>query len=237
MKEVSFKQGCSVRAIGNGVRFSVLIQKELPDPTESRYRVQRPEPGHQRRPGGVRVHPQRHVRPSPSQAPAGEQPRAHRKWRCSVRDDLGEVILPAATRRDRRTRRQGHQGGRLGAGDRINGSRTPGRDRAEIQARWRGRRRWWHISLKNVLRNVALPRPDVPVGVTDVVVPDDRVYSKIAGLHGRIPGAPVTRTFRMVLRAARPGLRRRNALGLGRAGAQDSRDTAPQQGSRCQSHE
>ena len=36
MKEVSLKEDCPVRAIGNDGRFSVLIPEELPDPFSSR---------------------------------------------------------------------------------------------------------------------------------------------------------------------------------------------------------
>ena len=66
---------------------------------QSGHRLRRPEPGHQRRPSGVRAYPQRHVRSSPAQASTGEQPRTHRERRRPVRDDLGESVLPAATRR------------------------------------------------------------------------------------------------------------------------------------------
>jgi hypothetical protein len=116
-------------------------------------------------------------------------------------------------------------------------SRTPGRDWAEIEARRRRRRRRWRISLKDVLSDIALPMLDVPVGVADVGVPDDRVHPKIAGLHRRISWAPVTWACRVVLGAAGPGLWRRTGMGLGGACTHHPRDAAPQQHGRCQPHD
>ena len=112
-------------------------------------------------------------------------------------------------------------------------SRTPGRHWAEIEARRRRRRRRWRISLKDVLSDIALPMLDVPVGVADVGVPDDRVHPKIAGLHRRISWAPVTWACRVVLGAAGPGLWRRTGMGLGGACTHHPRDAAPQQHGRC----
>ena len=67
-----------------------------------------PSPGDQRRPSGMRAYPQRHVRSSPDQAFTGEQPRPHRERRRPVRHDLGEGVLPKATRRICRAGRQGN---------------------------------------------------------------------------------------------------------------------------------
>jgi hypothetical protein len=58
--------------------------------------------------------------------------------------------------------------------------------RSEPWRRWR--RRCWSLAFKDVVRDVALPVVDVPVGVADVVVPDDRVHTKVAGLYRGIPG-------------------------------------------------
>jgi hypothetical protein len=116
-------------------------------------------------------------------------------------------------------------------------SRTPGRDWTEIEARWRRRRRWWRISLKNVLGDIALPMLDVPVGVADAGVPDDRVHPKIARLHRRIPWTPVTWACRVVLGAAGPGLWRRTGVRIGGACTHHPRDTARQQHGRCQAHD
>jgi len=92
-------------------------------------------------------------------------------------------------------------------------SRTPGRHWAEIEARWRRRRRWWRISLKNVLSDIALPMLDVPVGVADVGVPNDRIHPEIAGLHRfcidaeglRRCGELDAKFFQPLLGAGRPG--------------------------------
>jgi hypothetical protein len=113
-------------------------------------------------------------------------------------------------------------------------SRTPGGDWAEVETRWRRWRWWWRISLKNIRSDIALPGLDVPVGVADIRVPDDRVHTKITGLHGRISWAPATWACRVVFWAAGPGLRCRTGLGLGGTCAHHPRDTAPQQHSRCE---
>jgi hypothetical protein len=98
-------------------------------------------------------------------------------------------------------------------------SRTPRRNWAEIEARRRWRRRRRRLSLENILSDIALPRSDVPVGVADIRVPDNRVHTKVAGLHRRISRAPVTWPLRVIVRTSGPGtLRARKArLGLGGA--------------------
>ncbi len=126
----------------------------------------------------------------------------------------------------------GHLSGRLSR------SRTPGRDWAEIKARrWRWRRRRT-IALKNEIGNIPLPRPGIPVGVADSRVPNDRVHTKIAGLHRGVPWAPVTWPRGRGIRTAGPRMviqRHRARLGLSsaRAHPHHARDAAPQQHSRC----
>lgn len=119
-------------------------------------------------------------------------------------------------------------------------SRTPGRDWAEIKARWRRWRRWRRIALKNVSSNVSLPRRDVPVGMADIRVPNHWVHPKIAGLHRGVPWAPVTWPRWMSIRTAGPGMviqRHRARLGLGATCPQYPRDAAPQQHRRSQQHD
>ena len=61
--------------------------------------------------------------------------------------------------------------------------------------------------------HVALPAVDVPVGVADVVVPDHRVHPKIAGLHRRIPWAPMAWAGWVFLRTAGPCSQRHSITG------------------------
>ena len=95
-----------------------------------------------------------------------------------------------------------------------------GKGRREVR-RWRWRRRW-HLTLENVLSDIALPVIHVPVRVTDVVVPNHWVHTKIAGLHRWIPRTPMTWTGGVVLRAPgpRPPQRHRCGKGLGASWAQ-----------------
>ena len=66
------------------------------------------------------------------------------------------------------------------------------------------RRCRWELTLEYVLSDIALPVIDVPVRVADVVVPNHRVHTKIAGLHRRIPRTPMTWTGGVVFRAPGP---------------------------------
>ena len=101
----------------------------------------------------------------------------------------------------------------------------------KLRARWR---RWWLISFKNKVGDIALPRQDVPVGVADIRVPADGVHPKIASLHRRISRAPMARPRWVVIRTAGPCIHRhRTGLGFGDACAHYPRDTAPQQYARC----
>ena len=69
------------------------------------------------------------------------------------------------------------------------------------------------LSLEDVVRNIALPAVDVPVGMADGVVPDHWIHANIAGLHRWIPRAPMAWTFGVISRTPGPTPLRHGAPG------------------------
>jgi hypothetical protein len=143
-------------------------------------------------------------------------------WSCSTRLNGWQ---PASGRSGRRAGRSTNAPTR---------SRTPRRDWAEIKGRRRWRRWSRRFSLKNVLRDVALPRSDVPIGMADIRVPDDRVHTKITGLHRRISWAPVTWPFWVVVRATGPSFLRQHRARLGLGGTRCQPQSGHRDGARQQ---
>src|SRR3954463_14746159 len=64
----------------------------------------------------------------------------------------------------------------------------------------RRRRRGRHLSLEDVLGNIALAEVDIPIGVADTFVPAHRVRHVIAGRHRRVPRTPMAWPLRVVVR-------------------------------------